>query len=112
MEYTSIRVFIKDTNLSEYFSSNIEECASNHNMDLRSAEDMECLHKRYSKEQIVQLIAQFKFENGKIFCRIRCPINPLPVRGWFETPSVHVLTKSLISMGWIPIHTLNNKVLK
>lgn len=112
MEYTSIITFVKSTNLNKFLLDNVEECARKYNLDIRSAGAMEHLRKHYSKEQTVYLVAQFKFENGKTFCCIKCPINPLPVRGWFETPSVRVLQNSLVSMGWLPLQVLPNKVLK
>lgn len=52
-------------------------------------------------ETDVQLILMTRrTEDGKLFCRIKCPINPLPVKGEFEAAGMDALHSFLASNGW------------
>lgn len=98
----AILSFVKTTNLSRWFDVNVEHFGCH---------DYDGLKQRYAKEREVQLVVQCCVKHDKIFCRIKCPINPLPVVGWFETPSVSCLRRHLEALGWqlkcvIPTNTL------
>lgn len=96
MEYTvdCVLTFVKHTNLTDWFNHSDEQCYFNDEVRNAAAQ-------RYSKERPVYLTAQMCYSsNGKTFCRIKCPINPLPVTGWFETPDVAVLKRALAAHGW------------
>ena len=54
----------------------------------------------YAMEREIQLILLVRFENGKCICRIKCPINPLPIKGEFQCVSTSEMRKLLTSMGW------------
>lgn len=54
----------------------------------------------YAKEREIQLILLVRFENGKCICRIKCPINPLPIKGEFQCVSTSEMSRLLTSMGW------------
>lgn len=54
----------------------------------------------YATEREIQLILLVRRENGKTICRIKCPINPLPIKGEFQCVSTSEMTKLLASMGW------------
>lgn len=54
----------------------------------------------YAMEREIQLILLVRFENGKCICRIKCPINPLPIKGEFQCVSTSEMSKLLTSMGW------------
>ena len=54
----------------------------------------------YAREREIQLILLVRFENGKCICRIKCPINPLPIKGEFQCVSTSEMFKLLTSMGW------------
>ena len=54
----------------------------------------------YAREREIQLILLVRFENGKCICRIKCPINPLPIKGEFQCVSTSEMSKLLTSMGW------------
>lgn len=92
-EYTvdSLFTFVKTTNLSKWFETAIP--CSDH-------PSYEHERQQYAKERSVTLVVQAHYERNKTFCRIKCPVNPLPVKGWFETPSINVLKKHLVSLGW------------
>ena len=104
-EYTvdMIFMFVKTTNLSRWFDINAERFR---------CDDYEGLKQRCAKEREVQLVVQGCFKHNKVFCRIKCPINPLPVVGWFETPSINCLKKHLETLGWQLKCVINNKALK
>lgn len=92
-KYTSAFIFTKRTNLSAYCNNKVYcKCGSD--------TGFEAMRKYYAKERDVQLIALFRYEQGKCFCKIKCPINPLPIKGEFETLSAHVLSEFLIKEGW------------
>ena len=106
MEHTvdSIFTFVKMTNLTEFFKSEthlpcMAECRDPlvYQMALKEYQREAAI---YAKERPVTLVVQVHYERNKTFCRIKCPINPLPVKGWFETPSINVLKKHLMSLGW------------
>lgn len=54
----------------------------------------------YARERDVQLILLVRYEEGKCICRIKCPINPLPIKGEFEAPSIGAVSHTLQTMGW------------
>ena len=54
----------------------------------------------YAREREIKLILLVRFENGKCICRIKCPINPLPIKGEFQCVSTSEMSKLLTSMGW------------
>lgn len=54
----------------------------------------------YAKTRDIQLILLLRYEGGKIFAKIKCPINPLPVRGEFEIPSTTAIYNFLTTNGW------------
>ena len=54
----------------------------------------------YARERDVQLILLVRYEKGKCICRIQCPINPLPIKGEFEAPSIGAVSHTLQTMGW------------
>ena len=59
----------------------------------------------YARERKVTLMAMFGWENdgkGKshCFCKIRCPINPLPIKGEFEAASMDAVLGFLQENGW------------
>ena len=54
----------------------------------------------YYKEREIQLMLLVRHEEGKCICRIKCPINPLPIKGEFQCVSTSEMTRLLSSMGW------------
>lgn len=66
----------------------------------------------YSKEQDVRLVVTERItEDGRIFCRINCPINPLPVKGEFEIPSWGTLKRFLEANGWKQHEVIDSRFL-
>lgn len=92
-KYTMVYIYTKKGNLMEYFYAMQRKC------DNPAA--AESLRKMYEAEREIQLIAMFRWErDNKTFCKIKCPVNPLPVKGEFEIPSVKAMHQFLAKDGW------------
>ena len=92
-KYTCATIFSKLTNLSAYCNNKVyEKCGSD--------TQFEALRKHYAREREIELILMTRYESGKLMCKIKCPINPLPVKGEFEVPSYGVIEHYLRSNGW------------
>lgn len=97
MKYQHVITFVKRTNLAEY---------SKHCGDISfDSEARVSIDAYYAKERNVTLHLYYRFEQddaGHVhaLCKIQCPINPLPVKGEFETPSIAVIKHFLTAAGW------------
>ena len=54
----------------------------------------------YGQEREIQLLLLLRSDNEGIHCRIKCPVNPLPVKGEFMVPSVSAIHNFLRQNGW------------
>lgn len=87
-EHKVVVTFVKRTNLME-FCHGVQEI------------DRMAPMEYYSKERDVRLVVTERITtDGRIFCRINCPINPLPVKGEFEIPNWSAFKRFLVSQGW------------
>lgn len=94
--YHTAIIYTKHTNLMPWYNG---RCDAPRNPTAREY---------YSKDREVQLILLVRHEDirigdtikSKCICRIKCPINPLPIRGEFECVSTGEMTKLLASIGW------------
>ena len=105
MYYDRIIIFTKRGNMSEYFQT--ARVSGRYNKTLY--DDAKA---RHDAEREIQLIACVRYEDypvstpkgiiqmSKVFCRIKCPVNPLPVKGEFELPSLESLYSFLKANGW------------
>lgn len=92
LTYHTAIIYTKRDNLSKWLQRNhkiFSSCAS-----------VENVRALYAKEREIQLILLVRYEEGKCICRIKCPINPLPIKGEFQCVSTSEMTKLLTSMGW------------
>lgn len=118
IRYNCTIIFTKRTNLSAYFWANESACCKTHDVDPSKGitEDYERRAGRmiayYECARDVQLLLLVRYENHKTFCRIKCPINPLPVKGEFETPNLKAVIKFLEQDGWKVKQTLPTSMLK
>lgn len=92
MERNMTLIFSKDTNLLPYAKS-ADKITS------------DAAYERYAKSRAVTLILRVRrvVVDGtvtKTLCTINCPINPLPVKGEFEVPSMHVIIRFLCNNDW------------
>ena len=92
IKYTHGAIFTKQTSLRDYAETN-----KVHEMYRGNITGMQDY---YWREREVHLIALFRRENGKLFCRIKCPVNPMPVKGEFEAPSEAAVHHFLVANGW------------
>lgn len=96
--YHTAFIFTKRDNLLKWFEVNGYKYAQGANMEY--SEKYQKMEAMYAKEREIQLILLVRFENGKCICRIKCPINPLPIKGEFQCVSTSEMSKLLTSMGW------------
>lgn len=95
--YDQAIIYTKRDNLSKWFDANCSKFIVDGNVEY--SERFISAEKHYAQERIVQLILLVRHENGKTICRIKCPINPLPIKGEFQCVSTSEMTKLLTSMG-------------
>ena len=94
MKYSRVLTFKKFTNLMSYAEAEAKRCNTSINR-------LPHLKAYYEQDRDIILNVYFRWdEEGKHHCRIQCPINPLPVKGEFEVPSLDVLCRFLESNGW------------
>lgn len=113
MKYNRVLIYTKRGNLLDYLHTDKV-------MRSFSKANEESLEKFYGEEKEIQLVASVRWEdfpvstrNGivqmpKCFCRIKCPINPLPVKGEFELPSLESLRVFLKVNGWELKHDMSS----
>ena len=92
-KYTQVIAYTKRSNLLPYAHSQ----GINHFI---SREAEERFFESYAREREVSLLAMFRWEGNKCFCRIKCPVNPLPVKGEFEAASPSAVCRFLVANGW------------
>lgn len=62
----------------------------------------------YVNKREITLRLLLRYDHGVVdgrtvtrrICRIRCPINPIPIRGEFEVVSAKEITRFLSELGW------------
>lgn len=93
-KYTNVCIYIKKTNLLDYFADKEADTYSMNRLTYDQRREY------YAREREVQLIALFRYDGAKCFCKIKCPINPLPTKGEFECVSMAVVDRFLKRNGW------------
>lgn len=93
--YHTAIIYTKYTNLMPWLQSNYTKFCTH-----GTTEQAQRIREMYSKDREVQLILLVRHEDGKCICRIKCPINPLPIKGEFQCVSTGEMSKLLKSMGW------------
>lgn len=98
--YTSAIIFTKHTDMMSWFEGKYHNAPS----DYASSVGFNQFKDGCSKPRDVQLILLMRYERTtsgtRILCKIKCPINPLPIRGEFEVAHLHRLTQLLEREGW------------
>ena len=120
MEYSRAFIFHKETDLMPYFEA--KKDALGYDPQFPSHQRMKA---RYEQKRDVQLIALIRYDgvpgtvNGrkvitgqKCMCRIKCPINPLPIKGEFEVASPYHICEFLRELGWTLEREHNLKLFK
>ena len=93
--YHTAIIYTKHTNLMPWLQSNYTKFGTH-----GTTEQALRIREMYSKDRDVQLILLVRHEDGKCICRIKCPINPLPIKGEFQCVSTGEMSKLFKSMGW------------
>ena len=93
--YHTAIIYTKHTNLMPWLQSNYTKFGTH-----GTTEQTLRIREMCSKDRDVQLILLVRHEDGKCICRIKCPINPLPIKGEFQCVSTGEMSKLLKSMGW------------
>lgn len=100
MDKKVVVTFIKRTDLTEF------QRHTNVHPDLQAP------NAYYTTKRDVRLVVTERItEDGRIFCRINCPINPLPVKGEFEIPTWGALSRFLKSQGWKQHEVIDSRFL-
>lgn len=100
MQYSRALIFSKHTDLLPYFYGVYSGANINDERYIK-------MKAHYANERDVQLILLIRYEHGKIICRIKCPINPMPVRGEFVASDMHGIFDFLRQQGWVHKDTYN-----
>ena len=101
MEKKVIVTFVKRTDLMEFRRH------TNQHPDMCASDEY------YAKKREVRLVVTERItDDGHIYVRINCPINPLPVKGEFEIPNWAVLKRFLESNGWKQREVITNDFLQ
>ena len=100
MKYKHAMVFSKHTDLLPFFYG---KCSGANITNERYAR----IKAQYARERDVQLILLSRYEHGKMICRIKCPVNPMPVKGEFVPCDISSVVKFLIQQGWTHKATYN-----
>ena len=87
-QYHTVYRFTKRDNLLSWYDDRSD---INHTPSIREY---------YAREREIQLMLLVRHEEGKCICRIKCPINPLPIKGEFNATSAADVTRLLASLGW------------
>ena len=70
--YHTAIIYTKRDNLSKWLNSRYSK--------FRDAQEAARIRAEYATERELQLILLVRHEEGKCICRIKCPINPLPIK--------------------------------
>ena len=97
-KYQQVYIFTKQTNMLPFVTIKTTQHISSREAYTRCRE-------YYANEREVQLICMFRWERTtkgtKCFCKIKCPINPLPIKGEFETPGTTTPVVNFLRLnGW------------
>ena len=90
--YHTAIIYTKRDNLLKWLNSRYPQ--------FRDTQEAARIRAEYATEREIQLILFVRHEENKCICRIKCPINPLPIKGEFQCVSTSEMTKLLASMGW------------
>ena len=90
--YHTAIIYTKRDNLLKWLNSRYSQ--------FMDAQEAARIRAEYATEREIQLILLVRHEENKCICRIKCPINPLPIKGEFQCVSTSEMTKLLASMGW------------
>jgi hypothetical protein len=118
MKYDCVLVFHKCANLKPYFEAKVSPTEQRFGGNMEYSKEYSRLERHYERERCVRLILLARYaynpetREHKVFCKIKCPINPFPVKGEFEAPSLNAVKYSLINLGWVETEAIAGFMLK
>lgn len=107
MTYSNAIIFTKHTDLMPYFNANKEKLG----YDPRFPSHQR-MKERYERKRDVSLILQIRYEDTHMMCRIKCPINPLPIKGEFKVCHIGALVAFLEKEGWMAKGSYSSSMFK
>lgn len=93
-EYSYVNIFTKKGNLSDFLNTDTVSYR------LCDGNPSERIKAYYAQERELHLILMSRYEGNRCLCKIKCPVNPLPVKGEFEVPSQSAIKQFLKANGW------------
>lgn len=107
MNYDRVFIFTKKGNLLDYLGTEKVRKAN-------SGYASSSVKAYYEEEREIQLILSVRWDcnEPRCFCKIKCPVNPLPVKGEFEAPSFDSLRTFLKANGWTLKQTIASWMFK
>lgn len=93
VNYDRVIIFTKHTDLMPYFEAKRNSCLN--------PELWDKVKHKYQEKRDVTLLLQLRYEREGVICNIKCPINPLPVKGEFKAVHLGALISFLVNNGWI-----------
>ncbi len=93
-KYPVAVIFTKRDNLLDYLNTDKMSYGNTGNPPSDS------MREYYAKERDIELILLCRYDNRKLMCRIKCPVNPIPVKGEFEAPNYGAICRFLTRNGW------------
>lgn len=94
--YTYSIIFTKRTDLMPWFDGKYPCASENYDKSL----GFQQFKRDCARIRDVKLILPVRYESGHTYCKIKCPINPLPIKGEFEVVSLKHIVKLLKREGW------------
>lgn len=94
MMYSRAITFVKRDNLLQWLRHNRNTPVTPTTLDM------------YSRERNVQLVLWVRYDKCDTYCKISCPINPLPTKGEFKAASLSAVCKFLQDDGWVFVNNL------
>lgn len=116
--YNSALIFTQRTNLYQYMLANEDKCCEMYGVRPQDGitpeyeRRSEKMMAHYTKTKDIQLVLLVRREAGRTYCKIKCPINPLPIKGEFEVVSLRQMILFLKREGWTLTQDIPMSLLK
>lgn len=94
--YTRAIIFTKHTDMMPWFDGKYPNMSDAYIQSVGFNQ----FKKDCARLRDVQLLLLVRYDGIHTYCKIKCPINPLPIRGEFEAPSLRNVIKFLEADGW------------
>lgn len=110
--YTSAIIFTKHTDMMPWFEGKYHNVPSNYGTSVGFNQFKNSCEKLRDIQLILLVRYEYPMDGTRIYCKIKCPVNPLPIKGEFEAASLKQLIKLLEHEGWTMKQNLPISLLK